>query len=175
MKDFGTLGKKNCTQSSFGCETFHKYLAGSRFIVETDHRNLKWLMANHKNSGRLARWVYRLQPYDFEIRYRPGAANANADALSRLPKEKPASGVFALVEPLINIPSREQLLRMQEQDPELIALRIWLKDPDPIKEIPPEVIVAQRVPGKYYLAGDGLLMYEVERKEGSNRVPVLPA
>ena len=38
---------------------------------------------------RLARWVARLKLYDFEILYRPGPENGNADALSRLALDKP--------------------------------------------------------------------------------------
>ena len=53
---FWDVREKELYAVIFGCETFHKYLAGSRFVVETDHGNLKWLMANHKNSGRLVRW-----------------------------------------------------------------------------------------------------------------------
>ena len=39
--------------------------------------------------GRHARWIMKLQQYDFEIKHRPGKSNANADTLSRLvqPKE----------------------------------------------------------------------------------------
>ena len=33
-------------------------------------------------TGRLARWSLFIQQFDFEIKYRPGTANGNADALS---------------------------------------------------------------------------------------------
>lgn len=36
-------------------------------------------------SGRLARWRLRLLEFDFTVKYRKGAANAIADAISRLP------------------------------------------------------------------------------------------
>ena len=62
---------------------FSVYLIGQPFIAETDHKALIFLQsAKHVNS-RLARWALRLQPYTFEVRYRPGSENGNADALSR--------------------------------------------------------------------------------------------
>ena len=63
---------------------FSPYLITHPFVVETDHRALVFLNSSHHCNGRLARWAMRLQPYSFQIRYRPGASNANADALSRL-------------------------------------------------------------------------------------------
>ena len=50
-----------------------------KFIVETDHANLKWLcsIAPHKDKLRHAvRWVSSLAEYDFELRHRPGHGNA---------------------------------------------------------------------------------------------------
>lgn len=41
-------------------------------------------MKTNDLTGKLARWNLRLQEYDFEICYRPGSRNANADGLSRL-------------------------------------------------------------------------------------------
>lgn len=38
--------------------------------------------------GQLARWIEKLQQYDFEILYRKGNSNKNADGLSRRPCEK---------------------------------------------------------------------------------------
>lgn len=63
---------------------FRHYLHGRRFKIQTDHLALKWLMTTSDVTGQLARWALKLQGYDFEILYRPGKQNANADALSRL-------------------------------------------------------------------------------------------
>ena len=43
---------------------------------------MKWLSAQ-KMEGRLCRWALVLQEFDFEIRYRSGVENTNADVLSR--------------------------------------------------------------------------------------------
>ena len=104
-KRFWDVREKELYAVIYGCEPFHKYLAGSHFNVQTDHRNLKWLMSNQKSSGRLARWTYRLQPYDFEIQHRPGRANANADALSRLPGRS-SGQVLAIAD----VPNKDSLL-----------------------------------------------------------------
>ena len=66
---------------------FDAYLITHAFIVETDHKALVFLNSAQHANGRLARWAMRLQPYMFEIRYRPGPANDNADSLSRLFEE----------------------------------------------------------------------------------------
>ena len=63
---------------------FDAYLITHAFVVKTDHKALVFLNSAQHWNGRLARWAMRLQPYTFEIRYRPGPANENADALSRL-------------------------------------------------------------------------------------------
>jgi hypothetical protein len=66
---------------------FRHYILGSRFLLQTDHIALASIR-NTKEvySGRLARWVLSLQEYEpFDIEYRRGITNSNADALSRLP------------------------------------------------------------------------------------------
>ena len=62
---------------------FDAYLVTHPFVVETDHRALKFINSAQHSNGRIARWALRLQPYTFSIRYRPGPENSNADALSR--------------------------------------------------------------------------------------------
>ena len=66
----------------WGITHFHLYTSQAHFDVETDHQSLKWLFSWDK-PGRLNRWALRLQEYDFDIIYRKGSANGNADALSR--------------------------------------------------------------------------------------------
>ena len=52
---------------------------------------LQWLSAQ-KMEGRLCRWALALQEFDFEIKYRRGSANGNADALSRVPAVEVEAG-----------------------------------------------------------------------------------
>ena len=70
----------------WGCERFSLYLVGKRFDLITDHKPLETIYGNAraKPLPRIERWVLRLQPFDFNIKYRKGSENA-ADALSRLP------------------------------------------------------------------------------------------
>lgn len=66
-------------------ENFHSYLYGRKFLLRTDHASLTWLL-NFKNSeGQIARWIQKLEEYDFEIKHRKGSLHGNADALSRRP------------------------------------------------------------------------------------------
>ena len=69
----------------WSCETLRPYLIGEHFIVETDHQSLEWLM-KATTLARLVRWTLRLSEFSFTIKYRSGAKNKNADALSRLPE-----------------------------------------------------------------------------------------
>ena len=66
-------------------EHFHKYLYGQHFILRTDHASLKWLFQFKNPEGQVARWLQRLQEYDFTIEHRRGEHHRNADALSRRP------------------------------------------------------------------------------------------
>ena len=63
----------------------HPYLLGRHFTVRTDHGLLTWLRNFKDPEGQLARWLERLQEFDFDIVHRPGRLHKNADALSRLP------------------------------------------------------------------------------------------
>ncbi|KAK3090518.1 hypothetical protein FSP39_012438 [Pinctada imbricata] len=60
------------------------YLDGRKFFVETDHNPLTWLHRMKDKNQRLLRWALSLQVYDFDIRYKKGSKNQNADSLSRV-------------------------------------------------------------------------------------------
>ena len=63
---------------------FRPYLYGRKFIIYTDHRPLAWLYSLKEPNSKLTRWRLRLQEYDFEVIYKKGKQNTNADALSRI-------------------------------------------------------------------------------------------
>ena len=65
-------------------EKFREYLLGSKFTVYTDNNPLRYLQSA-KLGAVEQRWVSQLALFDYNIVYRPGVANRNADALSRLP------------------------------------------------------------------------------------------
>ena len=64
---------------------FRSYLLGNKFTLRTDHGSLRWLWNFKQPEGQLARWLEKLQEYDFIIEHRQGRKHNNADALSRLP------------------------------------------------------------------------------------------
>lgn len=68
-------------------EHFHPYLYGAEFTVRTDHAALQWLKTLKAPEGQLARWLGRLEQFNYRIVHRPGRVHSNADSLSRRPCE----------------------------------------------------------------------------------------
>eukprot|EP00731_Ephydatia_muelleri_P035391 Em0119g4a len=83
--------ERECLAAVFAVKQFRHYLLGRPFSLHTDHQPLQWLSAQ-KMEGRLCRWALALQEFDFEIKYRRGSANGNADALSRVPAVEVEAG-----------------------------------------------------------------------------------
>ena len=56
-------------------EHFHMFLFGHHFTLVTDHKPLEVIYGTtrSKPSARIERWVLRLQPYHFNVIYKPGA------------------------------------------------------------------------------------------------------
>ncbi|CAG8720194.1 21995_t:CDS:2, partial [Dentiscutata erythropus] len=77
-----------CYAVVWAVEYFHHYLGYKPFIVVTDHAALRWLH-NTTLKGRRARWILRLQLYNFTIVHRSGRVHNNADALSRIVTDIP--------------------------------------------------------------------------------------
>ena len=76
-------------------------------MLRTDHVSLQWLHSLKEPESQLARWLERLQQYDFDIQHRKGNCHQNADALSRHPTHQ--------AEVIDNVIARETT--MQNDDP----------------------------------------------------------
>ncbi|KAL6485589.1 hypothetical protein MHYP_G00049810 [Metynnis hypsauchen] len=65
-------------------DEFHDYLYGVRFTVMTDNNPLTYVLTTGKLNATGHRWLAALATYDFEVKYRPGKVNIDADLLSRI-------------------------------------------------------------------------------------------
>ena len=68
---------------------FRPYLYGRKFKLVTDHKPLVWLHTSNDPTSRLTRSRLRLEEYEYEVIYKAGNTNVNADALSRNPFKEP--------------------------------------------------------------------------------------
>eukprot|EP00731_Ephydatia_muelleri_P030863 Em0022g377a len=99
-----------------------------KFTLRTDHSSLIWMQNFKEPEGQLARWLEKLQEYDFSILHRQGSRHSNADALSRIPCRQCGRGdlcgkivdeVCAVDAVLPYIPqtnSLDEVRRMQAED-----------------------------------------------------------
>ena len=59
---------------------FHAYVYGVKSVVYSDHKALTWLRNMTHPSGKLARWILKVELYDYEIIHRLGSLMAHIDA-----------------------------------------------------------------------------------------------
>ncbi|GJV59435.1 putative reverse transcriptase domain-containing protein [Tanacetum coccineum] len=72
-----------------GYHVMNNYLYGTKCVVFTDHKSLRYILNQKELNLRQRRWIKLLSDYDCEIRYHPGKANVVVDALSRKGRDKP--------------------------------------------------------------------------------------
>jgi hypothetical protein len=82
---YGTT-EHECLAVVASMKHFRPYLWGKTFLIQTDHRALKWLSKTKDSNDKLYRWFLKMvyDGYDYVVEHRPGQQHGNADALSRL-------------------------------------------------------------------------------------------
>ena len=92
---------------------FRYYLYGKKFTIITDHNPLIYLNNITLSSDRLTRWRLKLTEYDFDIVYRKGKANANADAMSRVEGTEENGQVNDSLDTLFAINEQEYITKQE--------------------------------------------------------------
>ena len=89
-----------CIGSVFAFVQFRCYLQNRNVETEvlTDHQSLQALLKTPKPEGPIAKPIMYLAQFKFNIKYRTGKSNVDADGLSRAPVESPEKIVDELVE-----------------------------------------------------------------------------
>ena len=123
--------ERECLAIVWATAHYEYYLLGAPFTIHTDHDPLTYLRSISQPHGRLARWILKLEQYDYELKYKAGKSIPHADALSRLHTQVS----------MIQVPtawSREELLEAQAADKVLRRLRYYwrLKKQPPPGEAP---------------------------------------
>ena len=97
-------------------ERFHEYLYGGHFEVYTDNNPLTYILTTAKLVATGQRWVASLASYNFNIFYKSGKLNVDANALSEIPWENTQ---VDHMEPLIVKPILKLKLVMNVDIPEV--------------------------------------------------------
>ena len=80
-----TTTEKEAFAIVWALQYFHAYVYGVKVIIYSDHKALNWLRNFKHPNGKLARWILKLEQYDYEIIHRPSTLMSHVDALSRAP------------------------------------------------------------------------------------------
>lgn len=123
-----SVTERECLAAIEAVKRFRCYLELQDFEIITDHSSLVWLMKQPDLTGRLVRWVFKLQPFKFSISHRKGKDNVVPDVLSRNCVECISSVTFTGPEIDLNSPHfmdedytflKDKILREQSKYPDI--------------------------------------------------------
>ena len=88
-RNYGHLDKE-ALAVVFAVKKFHQFLYGRHFKIYTDHKPLLGLLHPEQAtplmaSSRMQRWAFTFLAYEYELLYRPGNENGNADVPGSTP------------------------------------------------------------------------------------------
>ena len=75
--------ERECLGVIWATENFEYYLLGAPFVIYTDHDPLTYLRSVPQPHGRLARWILKLERFEYQLRHKAGKSISHADGLSR--------------------------------------------------------------------------------------------
>ena len=141
------------------------------FTVYTDNNPLTYVLTSARLNAAGHRWVAELSDFNFTVKYRPGTANRNADALSRMPMEQYISECKEEVEPEW-IKATVEAMNAQRQG-ETVWLAALPRRPKGIKRMMADKVTlqAERItPRELYQAQreDPAIGKVIEHKESNN-------
>ncbi|CAH8664376.1 unnamed protein product [Schistosoma haematobium] len=163
--------EKECLAIVWAVEKWRPYLLGRRLHIETDHKPLQWLKTARDPRGKLARWMIRLQEYDFSIGHVPGKENVMADYLSRPDMEADLPLTAYAVNSLEGDPL--ELVRQQKADPNLREVIRVIKEGADVdkRKMDKEVITLLRQKKRLRVNSYGVLTWQ---DDDENWVAVIP-
>ena len=111
-----TTTEKEAYAVVWALQYFHPYVYGRKVVIYTDHKALKWLKNVKHPNGKLARWILKLEEYDYTIEHKPGNMMQHADALSRAPVNNIRISTLSWTE----------LEETQNLDDDILLVRRWV-------------------------------------------------
>lgn len=74
------VSERECLAVVSALKTLRPCVMYGTYIFHTDHANFHWLLTIDDPSGRLMSWLLRLAKFHFQVKYRKGSPNQQADA-----------------------------------------------------------------------------------------------
>jgi hypothetical protein len=85
-QNYSTI-ERECLAMVFSVKKFRHYLLLNPVVFFVDHMALRYLVNKPDLSGRLVRWIFLLEEFDYTVEYKPGRMHKQADHLSRISKD----------------------------------------------------------------------------------------
>lgn len=101
------------------------WLIGRKFTLFSDHKPLENMNIKARTDEELGDLTHYLSQYDFEIKYKPGKYNLEADCLSRNPVLKPHENEDEILK-TVNLINIEEIKYDQEHNTELQNIKDML-------------------------------------------------